>query len=67
MGRQRREFHWRAPETPDDAWAAQLKYGEESTRCFILYGRGKYDYGITPTSDMQVKIQVSLYQLLDIL
>ena len=48
------------PTLPNDAWAAQLQYYEESTRCFILYGRGKYDYGITPNSDMQINIEVSL-------
>lgn len=47
------------PSLPTDAWAAQVKYYEESTRQFILYGRGKYNYGITPNSDMQLKINVS--------
>ena len=48
-----------APELTQDAWAAQVKYFEESTRIFILYGRGKYNCGITPNSDMQVKIEMS--------
>ncbi|KAL8638163.1 MAG: hypothetical protein Q9226_009024 [Calogaya cf. arnoldii] len=33
-----------------------VKYYEDSTRCFILYGRGKYDYGITPNPDQQLKL-----------
>ena len=48
-----------APSLPKDAYAAQAKYYDESTRYFILYGRGEYDYGITPNADSQVKIKVS--------
>lgn len=46
------------PSLPCDALKAQIKYKEESTRTFILYGRGKYDYGVTPNSDMQIMIDV---------
>ena len=38
------------PEIPENAIAAQLKYREESTRQLIIYGRGQYNFGITPNS-----------------
>lgn len=47
------------PVLPENALAAQEKFKDESTRCFVLYGRGKYDYGITPNTDMQLFIDVS--------
>lgn len=46
------------PVLPADAFAAQKKYKEESIRCFKIYGRGNYDYGVTPNSDMQILIAV---------
>ncbi|KAJ8082142.1 hypothetical protein PM082_007989 [Marasmius tenuissimus] len=38
------------PEIPRNAIAAQLKYRKESTRQLIIYGRGRYNFGITPNS-----------------
>ncbi|KAL0566000.1 hypothetical protein V5O48_016019 [Marasmius crinis-equi] len=37
-------------EIPANAIAAQLKYREESPRVLIIYGRGQYNFGITPNS-----------------
>ena len=48
------------PGLPENALAAQERFKKESTRCFILYGRDRYDCGITPNSDMQIKIDVSI-------
>lgn len=50
---------------PDDAFAAQQQYKDNSTRCFKLYGRGKYNYGITPNSDMAVMIDIAHNRLRD--
>lgn len=46
------------PRLPCDALKAQIEYKKKSTRTFVLYGRGKYDYGVTPNSDMQIIIDV---------
>lgn len=43
---------------PKDALAAQRRYKIESTRCFKLYGRGPYDFGVTPNSDQAIRIDV---------
>ncbi|KIK67560.1 hypothetical protein GYMLUDRAFT_257417 [Collybiopsis luxurians FD-317 M1] len=39
-------------EYPKNALAAQQKYKDQSTRCFKIYGRGEYDFGVTPNSHM---------------
>ncbi|KAK1216604.1 hypothetical protein PQX77_020724 [Marasmius sp. AFHP31] len=38
------------PVIPSNAIAAQLKYRKESTRQLIIYGRGRYNFGITPNA-----------------
>lgn len=48
------------PMLPADALAAQDHYKETSTRCFRIFGRGEYDYGVTPNSDVQLHIDVRL-------
>lgn len=40
------------PKLPYDILVAQDKFKKESTRYFVLYGRGKCDHGTTPNSDM---------------
>lgn len=44
---------------PKNALAAQERYKEDSIRCFKLYSRGPYDFGVTPNSDQAIKISVS--------
>lgn len=44
---------------PQNALAAQQRYKDESTRCFKLYSRGPYDFGVTPNSDQAIRINVS--------
>ena len=46
------------PQLPSDALAAQQKYMDENTRTFKLYGPGKYDFGVSPDSDQQIKIDI---------
>ncbi|KAI1608819.1 hypothetical protein EDD36DRAFT_94440 [Exophiala viscosa] len=53
------------PALPANALAAQQKYKDESTRLFRLYGRGKYDFGVSPNSDQQIKIDIMHQRLLD--
>jgi hypothetical protein len=45
---------------PQDALRAQQRYKDESTRCFKLYSKGPYDFGVTPNSDQAIKIDVIL-------
>ncbi|KAK0433196.1 hypothetical protein EV421DRAFT_1910345 [Armillaria borealis] len=42
------------PILPANPLAAQLQFYEESTRFFILYGRGEYDYAVTINSDVGI-------------
>jgi len=44
---------------PPNAFAAQQRYKDDGTRCFKLYGRGEYDYGVSPNADMAIMIEVS--------
>lgn len=46
-------------ELPKDALAVQTCYMDRSIRCFKLYGRGDYDYGVTPNADQAIMIAVS--------
>ncbi|KAF2111381.1 hypothetical protein BDV96DRAFT_690299 [Lophiotrema nucula] len=50
---------------PKNALAAQIRYKDESIRCFKLYGKGEYDWGVTPNSDMQIMIEVCHNRLLE--
>ena len=43
---------------PKNAIAVQQAYKDNSTRCFKLYSRGPYDFGVTPNSDMALRIDV---------
>ncbi|KAK3326921.1 hypothetical protein B0T19DRAFT_440946 [Cercophora scortea] len=43
---------------PRDALAAQQRYRDKSMRCFKIYGRGEYDYGVTPNADRSILINV---------
>jgi hypothetical protein len=43
---------------PEDAHAAQVRYMATSRRCFKIYGRGPYDYGVSPNMDQQILIGV---------
>lgn len=49
---------------PVDALAAQERYKDDSRRHFKLYGRGEYDYGVTPNSDMGILIELCHKRLL---
>ncbi|KAK0216336.1 hypothetical protein IW262DRAFT_1399723 [Armillaria fumosa] len=42
------------PVLPANPLAAQLRFHKESTRFFILYGRGEYDYAVTPNSNVGI-------------
>jgi hypothetical protein len=42
-----------------DAHAALIRYKDKSTRLFKIYGRGEYDYGVSPNMDMQIFMTVS--------
>lgn len=44
---------------PKNALAAQQRYKEESKRCFKLYSRGPYDFGVTPNPNQEIGIEVS--------
>lgn len=44
---------------PRDALAAQQKYKDESTRCFKIYSRSPYDFGVSPNGDMALKIEIA--------
>ncbi|KAF8911267.1 hypothetical protein CPB85DRAFT_1304483 [Mucidula mucida] len=46
------------PSLPDDPLAAQLRYFKESTRIFVLYGRGHFDYGVTTNSSDGLMLQI---------
>ncbi|KAF2491925.1 hypothetical protein BU16DRAFT_564406 [Lophium mytilinum] len=37
----------------------QQKYKDESIRCFKIYSRGPYDFGVTPNADMALKIDIA--------
>ena len=43
---------------PEDALAAQLLYKENSIRHFKIYGRGEYNYGVTPNADQGVLLDL---------
>ncbi|KAF2682299.1 hypothetical protein K458DRAFT_433232 [Lentithecium fluviatile CBS 122367] len=47
---------WSPIEIPSNALAVQQRYKDKSTRCFKLYGRGQYEFGVTPNADMQLLI-----------
>ncbi|KIV83578.1 hypothetical protein PV11_05594 [Exophiala sideris] len=53
------------PALPANALAAQQKYKDESIRIFRLYGRGEYDFGVSPNADQQIKIDIMHQRLLD--
>ncbi len=52
------------PQLPPNALAAQQRYKDDSTRMFKLYGRGEHDYGVSPNSDQQIKIDIMHERLL---
>jgi len=52
------------PALPANALAAQHRYKDESTRLFRLYGRGEYDFGVSPNADQQIKIDIMHERLL---
>ncbi|KAF2645918.1 hypothetical protein P280DRAFT_465655 [Massarina eburnea CBS 473.64] len=41
-----------------NALMLQERYKEESIRCFQLYGRGEYDYGVTLNAEMAIYISI---------
>ncbi|OAG09879.1 uncharacterized protein CC84DRAFT_1213256 [Paraphaeosphaeria sporulosa] len=49
---------------PKDAHAALVRYMETSRRCFRIYGRGEYDYGVSPNMDQQLLIGICHDRLL---
>ncbi|KAL5417182.1 hypothetical protein PMIN06_000922 [Paraphaeosphaeria minitans] len=49
---------------PKDAHAALVRYMETSIRCFRIYGRGAYDYGVSPNMDQQLLIGICHGRLL---
>ncbi|KAI4869399.1 hypothetical protein F4820DRAFT_407288 [Hypoxylon rubiginosum] len=44
---------------PDDALAAQHRYMEGSKQAFRIYGRGKYNYGVSLNIDMTIHINIA--------
>ncbi|KXG46317.1 uncharacterized protein PGRI_051730 [Penicillium griseofulvum] len=44
---------------PQDALAVQQKYKDESIRCFKIYSRGPYDFGVSPNSDMAIRVDIA--------
>lgn len=46
------------PALPKDAFAALQTYRKDSTRVFRLYGRGEHDFGVSPNSEQQIRIDV---------
>ncbi|KAK7469351.1 hypothetical protein VKT23_003830 [Stygiomarasmius scandens] len=44
---------------PDDPYAAQMNYAKGSRRMVILYGRGKWNYGVSPNADVSFYIQIA--------
>ena len=56
--------HANPPQLPPNALEAQQKYKDESTRMFRLYGRGDYDFGVSPNADQQIKIDIMHERLL---
>jgi hypothetical protein len=46
------------PVLPENALAVQEWYKDNSTRCFKIYGRGEYDFGVTLNSDMAITIDI---------
>ena len=50
-------------ELTKDALSAQQRYKDNSNRCFKLYGRGEYDYGVTPNADQAILIDVCLWRM----
>ena len=48
---------------PEDALAAQRAYHENSIRHFKIYGRGEYNYGVTPNADQGVLIDLARSRL----
>ena len=50
---------------PQDALRAQQRYKDESKRCFKIYGRGKYDFGVSPNSDMAIMIDICHSRLVE--
>ncbi|KAF2451690.1 hypothetical protein P171DRAFT_515658 [Karstenula rhodostoma CBS 690.94] len=49
---------------PENAHAAHLHYMVTSRRCFRIYGRGEYDYGVSPNMDQQILIGICHNRLL---
>ncbi|THV03891.1 hypothetical protein K435DRAFT_774744 [Dendrothele bispora CBS 962.96] len=47
------------PTLPADPYAAQMDYAQNSRRTIILYGRGKWNYGVTPNVDMGLYIKIT--------
>ncbi|KAK0483036.1 hypothetical protein EDD18DRAFT_1200689 [Armillaria luteobubalina] len=47
-----------APILPANPLAAQIRFHKESTRFFILYGRGEYDYAVTPNSSIGIILSI---------
>ena len=48
---------------PRNANAVQRRYRDESTRIFKIYGRGEYNYGVSPNSDQQILFIAALNRL----
>ena len=48
---------------PEDALAAQREYHENSVRHFKIYGRGEYNYGVTPNADQGILIDLARSRL----
>ncbi|KAI0841455.1 hypothetical protein F5Y06DRAFT_259540 [Hypoxylon sp. FL0890] len=44
---------------PENALAAQHRYMENSIRTFRIYGRGKYNYGVSANADTAIRIRIA--------
>ncbi|KAF9023652.1 hypothetical protein BDZ89DRAFT_1069664 [Hymenopellis radicata] len=55
------------PSLPNDALAAQLQFFEDSTRVFILYGRGKFNYAATPNASVGIMLALCRNRMLEFL
>ncbi|KAK0200700.1 hypothetical protein DFS33DRAFT_1490081 [Desarmillaria ectypa] len=53
------------PVLPANPLAAQLRFHRKSTRFFVLYGRGEYDYAVTPNSTIGIILSVRVILVLN--
>ena len=50
---------------PKDALEAQQHYKDNSTRVFKIYGRGEYNYGVSPCMDQGIRIEIAHNRLVE--